>query len=148
MNFKKFTAASLALLCMCGSMVGCGDNAVNSSLSESTLETAAGKLEGTWKGSGLYCTSNTKMIIDVESDGEVPVNMKNVWVGGGGKVSDSNAYISSFNRNGNETGDFYYKGNLNYHSSYDLEYYVYVYTNKNMNKIWVSSKIAGTFKKS
>lgn len=149
MNFKKITAASLALLCMCGSMVGCtkGDDAVESSLSESTLETAADKLEGTWKGSGAYCAKKTKMIIDVESDGEVPVDMQYVWVGGDGQITDPDAYISSFDRNGKTKGDFYYKGELHYHDKYESEYYVNLFTNKKMNTIWVSSKLIGSFKK-
>ncbi len=141
MKLKKLLAASLALMCMCGSMVGCegGDDAVESSLPEKTLETAADKLQGTWttKNISLGC-SDTEMIIDVESDGEVPVELTKVWIGRAWRT-DSDAWVSTFERNGSQSGNFYYKSTLNYHDSYGIEYYTYMYCNKNMNAISLTS---------
>ena len=129
------------MVCAICLTTGCGGAAVESDLPEETLETAAEKLAGTWKPTGLWAPSlgrpSTVMTIKVTSSGVVTVNLNNVWINRAWR-SDDDARITTFERNGSQTGYFYYKGDFVYHQGI-LEYNSTIYTNKAMDRVTLTT---------
>ena len=137
MKLKKIAALLLTAACVMGTATGC----IESSLPEETLETAAGKLEGTWKPTGFWAPSlgkpSSKLTIDLTSNGDVEVDMNQVWINRAWR-DDDDASITSFERNGTESGYFYYKGAFVYHQGV-VEYNSTIYTNKAMDRVTLST---------
>lgn len=135
MKLKKLVVLPLVVATLvCGTMTGCGKNAVESDLSSSTLKTAAAKLKGTWKTKSWSASnSKTKMVIDVKSNGEVPVKLTSVFLNRK-FLTDSEAYIETFDKCKNTSGGWEYGATLCYHDGYVLCSNTLL-CNKAMNKI-------------
>lgn len=115
-------------------MAGCDNKSVESDLPIPTLYEAPVKLKGTWKTNDLAVgTPKTQMVISVKSNGEVPVKLTKVWLNRK-YITDSSAYIETFDECKNKSGDWEYVATLCYHDSYVL-CSNNVLCNKKMNKL-------------
>lgn len=142
-NLKKSIAVIVAALSMSVCAVGCGDDAPDTNLSDSKAEAALENLAGTWKTSNIvYGTPSTKIVVEPQYDGDVYVDLTNVWFGrGAGWVTFNDCTVPFFNRNGSNTGNTYYKGLLSYENSYGLEYSQYFYSNSSYTRVTMCTVI-------
>lgn len=137
LSMKKSIALIMAALTMSVCAVGCGDDAPDTNLSDSKAEAALENLDGTWKTSNIiWGKPSTKIVVEAQTDGDVYVDLTEVFFGyNTGYVNFKNCTVPSFNRNGSDTGNTYYKGTLHYESSSGVEYSQYFYSNSAYSKI-------------
>lgn len=103
-------------------------------LSDSEAKTCAQKLEGTWKTNNVvWGCGNTKIVVDVASNGDTTVDLTRVVFGDIGYVTHSGCVVEDFNHH--KSGNEYYKGTVSYTDSYGIWHGQYFYSNYNCDRL-------------